>query len=185
MKWIKGKQRMPDNSSLSLVIGGASSGKSSFAETYVKSLAGPRFYLATAQAYDDEMEAKISAHQKDRAADGWQTVEAPIDVTNAIQAMPEDARILVDCATMWLNNLIMDKRDLVSETEKLVAFLANAPQQITVVSNEVGLGIVPENKLARQFRIAQGHLNALLASRCGLVVVVMAGLPMALKGQLP
>ena len=168
-----------------MVIGGASSGKSSYAEKLVKSQDGPHYYLATAQAYDAEMAEKISLHQKDRQDDGWITVEAILDLSSAIAEIPDDASILLDCATMWLNNLIMDERDLDKETQNLVNFLAKAPHRITVVTNEVGMGIVPENKLARRFRIAQGRLNANLAAQCDLVVTVMAGLPLALKGTLP
>ncbi len=176
---------MPDNLSLAMVIGGASSGKSSYAEALVKASSGPHFYLATAQAYDDEMAQKILQHQSDRRNDGWETVEAPLDPVAAIEAMPSEASVLLDCATMWLNNLIMDDRDLVEETDELVTYLGQSRRKITVVTNEIGLGIVPENKLARQFRIAQGRLNVSLAARCGLVVGVMAGLPLALKGKLP
>lgn len=176
---------MSKNNSLTMVIGGASSGKSSFAESYVKSREGVLYYLATAQAYDDEMREKIILHQKDRENDGWHTMEEPHDLVDALTSLPDDANILLDCATMWLNNLIMAERDLDAETQKLIDFLAITPQKITVVTNEVGLGIVPENKLARAFRIAQGRLNARMAAQADLVVTVMAGLPLALKGDLP
>lgn len=171
-------------STLTLVIGGASSGKSSFAEGLVTSQSAPHYYLATAQAYDVEMRDKIKDHQRGRENDGWITVEAPLDLIPAINAMPKDASLLLDCATMWLNNLLMTDKDTSVATKELVNFLASSPQNITVVSNEVGLGIVPENKLARQFRISQGAFNAALAARADRVVGVMAGLPFALKGQL-
>jgi adenosylcobinamide kinase/adenosylcobinamide-phosphate guanylyltransferase len=183
--WIKGKFQVADNSLLTMVIGGASSGKSSFAERLVMSSPAPHFYLATAQAYDDEMNSKIQQHRIDRQDDGWQTVEAPLDLIGAISAMPSDASLLLDCATMWLNNLIMAEKDTRSATEELTNFLINQTCNITVVTNEVGLGIVPENKLARKFRIAQGALNASLAANSDRVYCVMAGLPFALKGELP
>lgn len=170
---------------LTMVIGGASSGKSSFAEHLVLSQPGPHFYLATARAYDDEMREKIDRHQSDRQHGGWTTIEAPFDIQPSISSMPQDAAVLLDCATMWLNNLLMDEKNLSIEIEKLTTFLANQSRNITVVTNEVGLGIVPENKLARQFRISQGALNAQLAARSDRVFCVMAGLPFALKGELP
>lgn len=174
---------MEDIHSLTMVIGGASSGKSRFAEQHARAGTGPLVYLATAQAYDAEMVQKILDHQSDRQNDGWQTIEAPLDIAAALESLPQDANVLLDCATMWLNNAIMAKRDVRKESNDLVATLARAPQRITVVTNEVGLGIVPENALARRFRIAQGHLNATLAAQCDLVVAVMAGLPLILKGQ--
>lgn len=167
------------------MIGGASSGKSSFAEDLVMSQSAPHYYLATAQAYDDEMQEKIISHQRDRENLGWITVEAPRDLESSISDMPRDAAILLDCATMWLNNLIMADQDTQSATDELINFIAIQPRNITIVTNEVGLGIVPENKLARQFRIAQGALNASLAAKADRVFCVMAGLPFALKGQLP
>jgi adenosylcobinamide kinase/adenosylcobinamide-phosphate guanylyltransferase len=172
-------------SSLTIVIGGASSGKSSFAERLVMSQNAPHFYLATAQASDAEMQDKIEQHQIDRQNGGWITVEAETDLEAAISEMPKDASILLDCATMWLNNLMMAGNDTQKEIAELTTFLSNQSRNITIVTNEVGLGIVPENKLARQFRIEQGALNAVLAAQSDQVFGVMAGLPFALKGQLP
>ncbi|NNK77699.1 MAG: bifunctional adenosylcobinamide kinase/adenosylcobinamide-phosphate guanylyltransferase [Litoreibacter sp.] len=176
---------MPSIPALTLVIGGASSGKSAFAERLVIAAGTERCYIATAQAFDDEMREKIILHQNDRAAHGWKTEEAPLDPGAVIGGLGTDQTALLDCATMWLNNLFMAEADLDAAFEGLVAVLAGARAPVVVVTNEVGLGIVPENALARQFRQAQGRLNAMLAARAGLVVQVTAGLPLVLKGHLP
>ena len=176
---------MGANSSFTMVIGGASSGKSSFAERLVMSQPGPHIYLATARAFDDEMREKIASHQRDRENAGWITIEEPLRIQAAISNLPKDVSILIDCATMWLNNLLMDDQETRAETTALLDYLGNQSRNVTIVTNEVGLGIVPENKLARRFRIAQGALNAAIAAQADLVVGVMAGLPFALKGDLP
>ena len=169
---------------LSLVVGGARSGKSGLAERLVRGSARPRHYIATAQAWDDEMRIRIAQHQTDRGAD-WITHEAPRDLAPVLAAIPADAVVLIDCATLWLTNHLLAEADLETEILNLLASLAACPAPVVVVSNEVGWGIVPENALARAFRDHQGRLNQRLAAQAGLVVGVMAGLPMVLKGQLP
>lgn len=169
---------------LTLVIGGARSGKSGFAERLIAASARPRRYIATAQAWDDEMRARIAAHVADRGA-GWLTVEAPLDLAGALDAVPEGEAVLVDCATLWLTNHLLAEHDLEAEMRGLRAALAGCAAPVVIVSNEVGWGIVPENALARRFRDVQGRLNQHLAADAGLVVTVMAGLPLALKGTLP
>jgi adenosylcobinamide kinase/adenosylcobinamide-phosphate guanylyltransferase len=167
-----------------LVIGGARSGKSAFAERLVAATARPRRYIATAQAWDDEMRARIAEHVADRGA-GWQTVEAPLDLASALDAVPEGEAVLVDCATLWLTNHLLAEHDLEAEARGLRDALARCASPVVIVSNEAGWGIVPDNALARRFRDAQGRLNQQLAADAGLVVAVMAGLPIALKGALP
>lgn len=169
---------------LSVVLGGASSGKSDIAETLVLASGGRPVYLATAEAYDSEMEDKIRDH---RAARGerWRTVEAPLDAADALADASVDEVVLLDCATLWLTNHILRKTDLAAETERLFTALAAAPCPVVVVTGEVGQGIVPESPLARRFRIEQGRLNRALAARAGLVLAVMAGLPFVLKGERP
>lgn len=169
--------------SLTLVTGGAKSGKSRFAEGLVTASARPRVYIATAQAWDTEMQAKIAAHQADRGGD-WHTIESPRDVASALAQVPPDAAVLLDCATMWLTNALLAEADLASETETLLAALAACPAPVVVVSNELGWSIVPDNALARRFRDAQGRLNQRLAGQAGLVVAVISGLPLVLKGAL-
>ena len=169
---------------LALVVGGARSGKSAFAEALVTASTRPRRYIATAEAWDDEMRDRIARHRQDRGA-AWTTVEAPLDLAAALaEARPEEA-VLVDCATLWLTNQFLAEADLGSETARLLAALAACQAPVVIVSNETGWGIVPENALARRFRDEQGRLNQRLAAVSALVVTVIAGLPMVLKGQLP
>jgi adenosylcobinamide kinase / adenosylcobinamide-phosphate guanylyltransferase len=167
---------------LSLVLGGARSGKSRLAEGLAAAAGHPRTYIATAQAWDDEMRARIAQHVAGRG-DGWTTVEAPLDLSGAIAT----ARgvILVDCATLWLTNQLLADADLNAMTSDLLQTLSASEHPVIVVSNEVGWGIVPDNALARRFRDAQGILNQRLAAQADLVVAVIAGLPMVLKGALP
>lgn len=166
-----------------MVIGGARSGKSRFAEGLVTRSARPRLYIATAEAWDDEMRARIAQHRADRGPD-WRTLEAPHDLPAALaRALPEEA-VLLDCATLWLTNRMLAEADLEAEVATLVAALAACPAPVVVVTNELGWSIVPENALARRFRDAQGRLNQRLAEAAGLAVAVIAGLPVALKGQM-
>jgi adenosylcobinamide kinase/adenosylcobinamide-phosphate guanylyltransferase len=169
---------------LSLVVGGARSGKSAFAEGLLVASGRPRRYIATAEAWDDEMRERIAFHQHDRG-DGWTTVEAPLDLTAALATARADETVLIDCATLWLTNLLLAERDIPAATEGLIASLSVCTAPVVVVSNEVGWGIVPDNALARRFRDEQGRLNQRLAREAGLVVTVIAGLPMVLKGVLP
>jgi adenosylcobinamide kinase/adenosylcobinamide-phosphate guanylyltransferase len=170
--------------SLSLVVGGARSGKSRLAEGLVRHSGRARHYIATAQAWDDEMRARIAAHQDDRGAD-WITHEAPRDVSGVLAGVPADHVVLLDCATLWLTNVMLAEADVAQECAGLLAAFAACKAPVVVVSNEVGCGIVPDNALARAFRDHQGRLNQQIAAAAGLVVGVMAGLPMVLKGQLP
>ncbi|MGO4914030.1 bifunctional adenosylcobinamide kinase/adenosylcobinamide-phosphate guanylyltransferase [Pseudogemmobacter sp. W21_MBD1_M6] len=169
---------------LTFVLGGASSGKSGLAERLVVKSGLEKIYLATAQAFDDEMRAKIAAHLVQRGA-GWRTTEAPLDVQPALAGAGARDIVLLDCATFWLSNHILAETDLDAEQDRLLHAIAACPARVVVVSNEVGAGIVPENKLARRFRVAQGGLNQRIAQRADLVVTVMAGLPLVLKGTLP
>ena len=163
---------------LTLVLGGARSGKSRQAEAMLTARAGPWLYLATAQAFDDEMRARIAAH-RDRRQDGWTTREVPLDLAAAIAAAEHAA--LVDCLTLWLTNVILAERDVTAEVDGLVAACAAARMPLVLVSNEVGTGIVPDNALARRFRDEAGILNQRLAAVADRVVLVVAGLPLVLK----
>jgi adenosylcobinamide kinase / adenosylcobinamide-phosphate guanylyltransferase len=169
---------------LTLVIGGARSGKSAFAEGLVTATSRPRRYIATAEAWDDEMRDRIARHRQDRGGD-WLTVEAPLDLRAALAAATGSEVVLVDCATLWLTNHLLADHDLGHETAALVTALSTCAAPVIIVSNETGWGIVPDNALARRFRDAQGRLNQRLAAEAGLVVTVIAGLPLVLKGQLP
>ncbi|UZD90116.1 bifunctional adenosylcobinamide kinase/adenosylcobinamide-phosphate guanylyltransferase [Cognatishimia activa] len=168
---------------LSFVLGGAASGKSAFAEGLVVQTGAPKVYVATAEIYDDEMRAKVDAHLEMRG-ETWRTIEAPQDLTPALESVRSDEVVLLDCATMWLSNQVMAESDLVEETDRLLAAINNCAGRVVVVSNEVGMGIVPDNALARRFRDKQGKLNQRIAAEADLAVFVIAGLPTFLKGQL-
>lgn len=143
-----------------------------------------KVYIATAQAFDAEMTERIAIHQVDRGAD-WRTVEAPLDIAGALASVADDEIVLLDCATLWLSNQLLAEADLKTASETFLSALTACRAPVVVVSNEVGQGIVPENALARRFRDAQGRLNQDLAAQSDLVVMVAAGLPLALKGALP
>ncbi len=166
---------------ISLVLGGARSGKSAHAESLVSSMAGEPVYVATAEAHDAEMEARISAH-RERRGECWTTVEAPLDLADAVLGA-SGKPVLVDCLTLWLSNLLAADRDIAAETDRLLAALRVAASPVVLVSNEVGLGIVPDNALARNFRDLQGGLNQTVAAAADRVVFVAAGLPLVLKGD--
>ena len=169
---------------LTLVLGAASSGKSAFAEALVLSRPGARRYIATAEAWDDEMRVKIAQHQAQRGPD-WRTIEAPLDIATAIAGTGPQDTILIDCATLWLSNHMLAGHDCEALSDDLIAALTACPARVVIVSNEVGLGLVPDTPLGRQFRDAQGRLNQRLAARADTVVFVVAGLPMVVKGEMP
>ncbi|MCP1169718.1 bifunctional adenosylcobinamide kinase/adenosylcobinamide-phosphate guanylyltransferase [Limimaricola litoreus] len=169
---------------LTLVLGGAASGKSDIAEGLVQKAGGRRVYVATAQAFDAEMRDKITRHRIARGP-GWHTIEAPHDPGSAISGLANSDTVLIDCATLWLSNLLLAEADIETETARLFAALGACAAPVVIVSNEVGAGIVPDNALARRFRAVQGGFNRRLAARADTVIGVMAGLPFVLKGQMP
>ncbi|NQY97247.1 MAG: bifunctional adenosylcobinamide kinase/adenosylcobinamide-phosphate guanylyltransferase [Henriciella sp.] len=165
-----------------LILGGARSGKSRRALTLAEQASAQRIFIATAQALDDEMATRISHHQAERGA-GWETVEAPLDLAEGIALASQVGQVcVVDCLTLWLSNLMHHNRDVAAETERLCAELNQRAGEIILVSNEVGLGLVPETPLGREFRDAQGRLNQAVAAVCDTVEFVAAGLPIKLKG---
>jgi adenosyl cobinamide kinase/adenosyl cobinamide phosphate guanylyltransferase len=161
------------------VLGGARSGKSRHAEQLVTRHAAPWLYVATAQAFDDEMRVRIAEHQMRREA-GWQTIEAPLDVAGAILA-DAGRPVLIDCLTLWLTNLMLGGHDIAAASAGLEAALDCRTGPTVLVSNEVGLGIVPETPLGRSFRDAAGRLNQRVAARADRVLFMVAGLPMTVK----
>ena len=165
---------------LTLVLGGARSGKSRHAEALIEALPPPWSYIATAQAWDDEMRARIAEHRARRPAD-WIAQDAPLDLPEAIRGLPAGRPVLVDCLTLWLTNLILAERDTAAAGSDLIAACAEASGPVVLVSNEVGLGIVPDNALARRFRDKAGRLHQAIAARAGRVVFMVAGLPMQVK----
>ncbi len=164
-----------------LVLGGARSGKSRTAQQLAESASLQRTYIATAQAYDDEMHARIVQHQGERDQ-SWRTVDAPLELAHAItdQTGPGKA-VLVDCLTLWLSNMLLAERDLTHEADRLVEAVQAAQGPLILVSNEVGHGIVPATPLGRTFRDEQGRLNQRVAEACDAVVFVAAGCPILLK----
>ena len=169
---------------VTLVLGGASSGKSDIAEKICLYSDLSRFYLASAQVFDEEMRTKVEQHRTARGGD-WCTIEEPLAADTVISARQNGEILLFDCASLWLTNHLLAEHDIAQETEALLGALARCAAPVVIVSNEVGQGIIPENALARRFRIEQGVLNRRLAEAADRVVGVMAGLPFALKGTLP
>lgn len=171
---------MPDGNSLTFLLGGARSGKSAHAEKLVTAAPAPWTYIATAQAYDDEMTERIALHRA-RRGEGWHTVDAPLDLCKAITAVPDGQPLLIDCLTLWLSNHMLAEHDVEAEADRLAEILAKPRGNWFVVANEVGLGIVPDNALARKFRDAAGRLNQKVAARADRVLFMVAGLPLQVK----
>jgi adenosylcobinamide kinase / adenosylcobinamide-phosphate guanylyltransferase len=171
---------------LTLVLGGARSGKSRYGEGLIEAGLTPgdrAVYLATAEAGDAEMTARIAEH-KQRRGRAWLTVEEPLDIVGALarHAKPESP-VLLDCLTLWLSNVIAADRDAGAEIVDLVAALSRAAGPVVLVSNEVGQGIVPDNALARFFTDNAGRMNQAVATAVGRVVLMSAGLPLILKDE--
>jgi adenosylcobinamide kinase/adenosylcobinamide-phosphate guanylyltransferase len=166
-----------------LVLGGARSGKSAFAEKLVGDSGLAKVYLATATPGDDEMRLRIAQHRTQRG-EGWTTVEEPLALVDALTREVTHGRaVLVDCLTLWLSNLMLAGRDPEIEARRLTRFLDVAKYPVVLVSNEVGLGLVPDTPLGRRFRDAQGRLNQIVAALLPNVVFIAAGLPLWLKRQ--
>lgn len=167
-----------------LVLGGARSGKSRYAQVRAESLTGNLVYLATAQAFDHEMRERIDLHRADRGS-RWSTVEAPMELAAALKAYstPETV-VLVDCLTLWASNLMLAECDTVAATEGLVRSLSAARGPVILVANEVGLGIVPDNAIARRFRDVAGRINQEVAGVVDEAIMMIAGLPLVLKSKL-
>ena len=169
-----------DGRSLTLLLGGARSGKSTHAEQLVTTFPAPWTYIATAQVFDGEMADRIALHRA-RREEGWLTVDAPLDLASALRAVPDGRPVLVDCLTLWLSNHLLAEHDLDAASAELGDILASPRGPWFAVSNEVGLGIVPDNALARQFRDAAGRLHQRIAQRADAVMLMVAGLPLKVK----
>jgi adenosylcobinamide kinase / adenosylcobinamide-phosphate guanylyltransferase len=167
---------------LTLVLGGARSGKSRHAEGLITALPPPWTYVATAEAGDEEMAARIKSHRERRGAQ-WRTIDAPRELAKALSACG-DGPVLVDCLTLWLSNLMLAEANVEEEIAQLEETLAATNGPLVLVANEVGSGIVPSYPLGRRFRDMQGILNQRMAARAERVILMVAGLPLALKGTL-
>ena len=170
------------SSRLTLVTGGARSGKSRYAESLIVALPPPWIYVATAEAGDAEMAARIAAHRARRSTE-WKNIEAPQALAGVFSQIPAGAPVLVDCLTLWLSNRCLADADLDAEVGELADAIAHHGAPVVLVTNEVGSGIVPDNALARRFRDEQGRLNQRIAALADRVVLVVAGLPLMLKGS--
>jgi adenosylcobinamide kinase/adenosylcobinamide-phosphate guanylyltransferase len=167
------------------VTGGARSGKSDFAQEMAEKIEGKRVFVATAQAFDEEMEERIQKHQENRGA-RWDTLEEPIDIGGTIRSvLGQYKTILIDCLTVWMSNLLLeypDQNEKISEiVDDFFSGLSESEETIIVVSNEVGMGIVPDNKLARHYRDQLGFLNQRMARRADEVYVLFSGIPDKIK----
>lgn len=170
-----------------LILGGARSGKSALAERLAGGSGLDVVYIATAQAGDDEMAARIARHRSDRPPH-WRTVEAPLALADALHAHTgKDVCVVVDCLTLWLSNLLCAEDAALCQRERdaLLDAWPRLPGRVLLVSNETGLGVVPTGALARRFVDEAGRLHQQLAASCEQVLFVVAGLPMALKGDAP
>ena len=170
------------NAGVCLVLGGARSGKSLFAERQIEATGLAACYIATAEARDAEMTERIRRHRK-RRGDTWTTVEEPLYLADALDnAISPETAVLVDCLTIWLANVMASGHSPERDIDGLLRVLGKATGQVVLVSNEVGLGIVPENALAREFRDEAGIMHQRIAATAGRVIFVTAGLPLVLKG---
>ena len=163
-----------------LVTGGARSGKSRYAEQRTRELGSAPVYIATAEAFDAEMADRIAQHQKRRGPE-WQTINAPLDLSQALREADGRGPCLVDCLTIWLNNLMFHERDIAAATQALISVIHKRVDPVILVTNEVGSGIVPENALARRFRDEAGRMNQTMAAAVDEVYVSISGIPLKLK----
>ena len=172
---------MSSDTRITMVTGGARSGKSALAESLAARQPGPRIYIATAEAWDDEMTDRIARH-RDQRGPGWQTVEEPRDLAGALARTDGQGVRLVDCLTLWLSNM-MAEGDPGPHVSALCQTLGTQHSPVVLVTNELGLGIVPENPLARRFRDEHGWMNQAIARVADEVWMAVSGLPLCLKSQ--
>ena len=167
---------------ITLVIGGARSGKSGFALSGASAVNGNKAYVATAQAFDEEMKERIEKHRRERSSD-WQTFEEPLALSGLLNKIgTEYDAIIVDCLTLWLSNQMMKNRDVMPEFEKFLSSIKSCRGHIFLVSNEVGMGIVPGDAMSRRFRDLAGTINRRMAETADTVFLVTAGIPLKIKG---
>lgn len=178
-----------------LVTGGGRSGKSSYAQRLGEALPGPRVYVATAVAFDEELKERVARHQEDRLAGGWSaTVEEPVDLARGVRQAPAGPTLLVDCLTMWMGNLMweaeqigltLSEADVAAFATEVAAAARERGGTVVFVTNEVGLGIIPDNPASRLYRDLLGRCNQIMAAEADTVVLMVSGLPLVLKGPDP
>jgi adenosylcobinamide kinase/adenosylcobinamide-phosphate guanylyltransferase len=175
-----------------LITGGCRSGKSAYAQQLAESLPGRRAYVATCPVLDEEMRLRIERHQRARSRAQWETIEEPLNLAGALAGNPEYEVVLVDCVTLWVNNLMylverngiqLRERDLTRHCEEVLEAGSKREGTVIFVTNEVGLGIVPDNALARRYRDLAGWCNQRIAAAADTVTLVTCGLPLHLKGH--
>ena len=166
-----------------LVTGGARSGKSVFAEKRTKQLGSSLIYIATSEVIDSEMKKRVEEHQARRGSE-WQTLHAPINLTEALIETDGKGPCLVDCVTFWLNNLIFHDEDIDAATKELITVLNERSDPVVLVTNEIGSGIIPENALARRFLDEAGRFNQTIAQIADEVYVSISGIPLQIKPKL-
>jgi adenosylcobinamide kinase/adenosylcobinamide-phosphate guanylyltransferase len=173
-----------------LITGGGRSGKSSYAQRLAESLPGPRAYIATSPIIDDEMAERVRKHQQARSGGGWETIEEPVDLAGAVRRAGAFRVLLVDCLTLWANNLLYEtekqggtftEEEMAGRCRELIDACGTFPGEILLVTNELGMGIIPENKLARQFRDVAGRMNQLVATAADRVTLMVSGIILPLK----
>ena len=178
--------KLIENSRVTIILGGARSGKSRFSQKLGESVTGKRLIIATAQPLDDEMRKKIKIHKISRGKN-WKTIEEPLEISKVIWENGERyGLILIDCLTIWVSNLrerfVGDEEKILEEVRRLEEAVKGIDARFIIVSNEVGMGIVPDNKMARQFRELLGIVNQRMAELSDKVILMVSGVPMIVKG---
>ncbi|RMF99047.1 MAG: bifunctional adenosylcobinamide kinase/adenosylcobinamide-phosphate guanylyltransferase [Planctomycetota bacterium] len=176
-----------------MVTGGCRSGKSAFSQQLAEKLGKRRIYLATGVVTDDEMAARVARHRAAREGSGWRTIEAPLDPAAAVKTCDDADVVLVDCLTFWVNNLmfqegrggtLLDEEAVSQHARELCRAAAESPAAVVFVTNEVGMGIVPAERSVRLFRDLAGRCNTTVAEASDVVVLVVSGIPVVIKGTL-
>lgn len=174
------------------ITGGSRSGKSAHGQALAESIAGPRVYIATCPVVDDEMAARIQKHRAQRQASDWQTIEEPLDLAGALRGTRESSVRLIDCLTLWINNLLYDAQrqnrdvtedDIARLCADVLSVCSELPGAVIFIANEVGLGIVPDNPLSRRYRDLAGRCNQILAAGADRVILMICGLPLEIKNS--
>jgi adenosylcobinamide kinase / adenosylcobinamide-phosphate guanylyltransferase len=174
-----------------LITGGSRSGKSAYAQKLAEALPGPRTYVATCPVIDPEMEMRVKKHREARSASDWETIEEPVDLAGALSRAEAYRVVLVDCLTLWVNNLLYEaegrgavftEEDAAVRCREMIDACRYHSGTIIFVTNELGMGIIPANEPARRFRDCAGRMNQMIAAAADTVTLVVAGLPLRLKG---